>query len=82
MEPSWLRTFKEQLHPYEDRADETVLLSEYALNSQLSEAVALTAGANFKTSKTQHYQKSNRPLGRQLLKTSIRFITAIRPNPI
>ncbi len=42
---------------YEDRADETVLSANTLLNSQLSEAVALTAGVNFKTSKTQHYQK-------------------------
>ena len=42
---------------YEDRADETVLSANTLLNTQLSEAVALTAGANFKTSKTQHYQK-------------------------
>ncbi|CAM2734237.1 hypothetical protein SAMN05444143_101141 [Flavobacterium succinicans] len=42
---------------YEDRADETVWAANSLLNSQFSEHVSITAGAHFKTSKTQQYQK-------------------------
>jgi hypothetical protein len=42
---------------YEDRADETVLAANSLLNTQLSEYISLTAGANFKSSKIAQYQK-------------------------
>lgn len=42
---------------YEDRADETVLAANTLLNTQISGFIFITAGAHFKTSKTEQYQK-------------------------